>query len=564
MPTKHINEVMENEILAKDIYMNDQLVIARDTVLTERLLKLLKKRNIKKILVKDSEEKEEFVAVEEEISVQSSQVQPSHILSRHIDEHYRAVFFEVFEQVASEQRYGKIIHNLEDFDFIMNLFIKLHNDYHFIDKLYKLKGIDHYSYVHSFDVFVMGTLFAKTQGVSDLESVALGYLLHDIGKLHIPSSLLKSGRKLSYDEFKKMQTHTIAGDSILKSLGQRHIAHFAKSHHERMDGSGYPENLTEEVLSLPLRILQLVDVYSALTLKRSYKEAIHASEALEILYREVHKYDKDLLDEFVEFINIYPLHSTVLLSDNTFAVVEQVNGVVPMLPKVKRIDDIDGFDLPYDFKLTISKMINYKTRTFQEIFQVFAHNLIIGNKERMKDEYVKLIDGLRLEEIYTQVFIPIYRIIELLHKEKKINGALYRKRNAALIELLEDIEIHLIKETHYDATTLFVLKEGAGPTVHLKIIIGLLHIERIFPILAEGQITTEKIRELVQNRNVESVCFIQPTTIQLPEHIHSLETTKIRRISQKEILALIDFIATTEKQSIKVYDRLFSKHSNAR
>lgn len=556
---KHINELLVNDILALDIYSGNRLVIAKDTVLNERMIQLLKKHGIKEIFIKELGKEDNVVTVEKDNTVQLSQVQPSTILSWHIDEHYRSLFFEVFDQVGSEQRYGEVACCLEGFEYIMKLFIKLHNEYHFIDKLYKLKEVDHYSYIHSFDVFVLGTLFAKTQGVSDLDMIALGYLFHDIGKLYIPSALLKSERKLSYEEFKEMQTHTTIGCSILNSLGQQHLSHFAKSHHERMDGSGYPEKLKGEMISLPLSILQVVDVYSALTLKRPYKDAIHASEALEILYRESHKYDKNLLGRFVEFIGIYPLNSTVLLSDNTFAVVEQVNEVVPMLPKVKRIDDSDSFDLPNDFKLTISKMLNYKTRTCQDIFKAFANNLIIGNVERMKVEYMKLIDGMKLEEIYIQVFIPICQILDVLYREKKINEALYQKRNEMLIELLQDIENQLIKEMNYRATTMFVLDEDVRLSGYLKIMIGLLHTERILTIIAEDQISIERVHRLVQNHNVESICFIQSTIVQTVDRIHSLQTTKVGQFLQKDIEKLMKSIASTGKQPIKVYDHLFSE-----
>ncbi|MFJ7935003.1 HD domain-containing phosphohydrolase [Sporosarcina sp. NPDC096371] len=551
--TKHINEVSVNEILALDIYMNDHLVIAKDTILTDRMLAQLRRRRIREIPIKDMQMEQEDVILDEAISF----IPPKEV-SRQIDEQYKKVFWDAFEHVRSEQRYGHIAHNKDEFDFIMNLFIKMHNENNFIDKLYRLKEVDHYSFIHSFDVFVLGALFAKSRGVTDLESVALGYLFHDIGKLYVPSKLLKSERKLSHDEFKTMKTHATAGYNILNSLGQQHIAEFAKSHHERMDGSGYPEQLTGEDMSIPLKILHLVDVYSALTLSRPYKKAIHASEALEILYRERHKFDPELLSEFVEFINIYPLNSTVLLSDNSFAVIEQVNGGVPMLPKVKRLHSAKGFDLPNDFKLTIFKMINYQTKTFKEIFKGFTHNLIVGNEQQMMKDYTKLTDGMQLEEIYFQVFVPLYRIFDLLYEENKIDHALYHKCNATLMQLLQDIEDHLIKDTHYRSTTLFVLQEAPQQSLELKIVMGLLHIERIFPVVVDQKLTAKKIRELVKNRTVESVCIVQTTNTGRSDDAYFFPSMKIRNLEQKDITALMESVADTSKHSVNIYEQLFS------
>ena len=97
---------------------------------------------------------------------------------------------------------------------------------------------------------------------------------------------------------------------ILHSFGQDQIAHFARSHHERMDGSGYPDRLSKRELSKELRILQIVDVYSALTLKRPYKDEVPAHEAIQILLRDGKKYDNELLLSLIDALAIYPSHST--------------------------------------------------------------------------------------------------------------------------------------------------------------------------------------------------------------------------------------------------------------
>nr|WP_283248116.1 HD domain-containing phosphohydrolase [Bacillus sp. FJAT-50079] len=176
----------------------------------------------------------------------------------------------------------------------------MHTKNNFINIIYALKYWSLDVFVHSFDTFILGTMLAKKHEIPNIESVALGYLFHDIGKLKVYRELLDKKTKLTYIEFEMIKQHTIEGETILQSFNQGHIAHFARSHHERINGSGYPDRLTKEELSTDLRILHIVDVYSALTLKRPYRDAISSREALQIMLRDQHLYDRDLLFSFIE------------------------------------------------------------------------------------------------------------------------------------------------------------------------------------------------------------------------------------------------------------------------
>jgi len=121
----------------------------------------------------------------------------------------------------------------------------------------------------------------------DLEELRLGCLLHDIGKVAVPDSILLKPGRLNTQETEVMRQHPIAGEQIcapLKSL--RPILPLIRHHHERMDGTGYPDRLYGGEIPLKARVLQVADVYDALINDRPYREALSSEEALEILHQE--------------------------------------------------------------------------------------------------------------------------------------------------------------------------------------------------------------------------------------------------------------------------------------
>ena len=121
----------------------------------------------------------------------------------------------------------------------------------------------------------------------ELEDLRLGCLLHDIGKVAIPDRILLKPQRLSAEETEIMRQHPVTGEKIcapLKSL--RRILPIIRHHHERMDGSGYPDGLRGEEIPLQARIVQIADVYDALIKDRPYRAALSSEEALEILRRE--------------------------------------------------------------------------------------------------------------------------------------------------------------------------------------------------------------------------------------------------------------------------------------
>lgn len=121
-------------------------------------------------------------------------------------------------------------------------------------------------------------------GLSDLK---LGALLHDIGNIGIPDSILLKPTGLSAWEFDEMKLHCIIGESICRPIGMLAPALcMIRSHHEKLDGSGYPDALHGNDISLAVRILSVTDVYDTLRSERAYRDAFTHEKAIEILRAE--------------------------------------------------------------------------------------------------------------------------------------------------------------------------------------------------------------------------------------------------------------------------------------
>ena len=143
-------------------------------------------------------------------------------------------------------------------------------------------------------------------GISEeqLHQIHLGTLLHDIGKIGIPDSILLKDGSLSDQEREVMMTHSALGKRILKPLGlSPTVIDITYYHHERWDGSGYPDGLTGENIPLTARIFAIIDVWDALTSDRPYRKAWSMDEALSYITEHAGKhFDPDIVQKFLIII----------------------------------------------------------------------------------------------------------------------------------------------------------------------------------------------------------------------------------------------------------------------
>ena len=144
---------------------------------------------------------------------------------------------------------------------------------------------------------------AKTLGLSEDVRVALrrGGLIHDIGKLAVPEHILLKPGPLTPEERKIMENHTVVGERICAPLKSfRNVLPIIRHHHEKQDGSGYPDGLKGDQVPLGARILQITDIFDALTTDRPYRQALPRVKAFSIMHEEVRRgwWDAAILKEF--------------------------------------------------------------------------------------------------------------------------------------------------------------------------------------------------------------------------------------------------------------------------
>ena len=162
---------------------------------------------------------------------------------------------------------------------------------------------DRYTSGHSQRVARYAVEMGEMLGVDEkrLETLRLGALLHDIGKVAVPDSVLLKPGPLDEEEFELMKRHPMAGDKVLSAIpGLRDVADVARSHHEKWDGSGYPLQVAGDAIPLEGRIVAIADAYDAMVTKRSYKKAMPLNQALVILEKDSGShFDPSLVQIFV-------------------------------------------------------------------------------------------------------------------------------------------------------------------------------------------------------------------------------------------------------------------------
>lgn len=203
---------------------------------------------------------------------------------------------------------------------------------------------DNYIYQHSFQVSTYAIAIAKEMNysVEEIRQIALGSLLHDVGKMLVPQDILLKPGRLTEDEFREIRKHTTDGFDVLRNVHSISllIAHCAFQHHERLDGSGYPRGLIDFEIHPYAKIIAVADVFDAVTSNRVYKMKMLPSQAIAIL--EAGKgtlYDAKVVHALSQIIAHYPNGTTVVLSNGSRGIISKQNKHEPKRPWIRIFEE---------------------------------------------------------------------------------------------------------------------------------------------------------------------------------------------------------------------------------
>lgn len=332
----------------------DRTLIARGTRLDDYLIESMKKLGIGGVYIQEGEEDPESEQAEENLPP----IVRNHIAKMRTPDPSKVKLSESVKQRVSEGvQYLYNNSSSENFTNTTNSITKdlmkaiNDNDAIAVD-INALKTSDEYTFKHSVDVATMSMIIAKKQGLSseDIYSIGIAGLLHDMGKSKIPLEVLNKPAKLTDEEFAIMKQHTVLGYEILKEKKNfsQAIALAVLQHHEKMNGRGYPMGVSSEKICPYAKILSVADVYDALVTARPYKKAFSQRTAVEMIMSMTDELDITAMKSFFASVILYPVDSTVELSNGESARVVKNNAGSVLRPVVVGLSSGKIYDLAND------------------------------------------------------------------------------------------------------------------------------------------------------------------------------------------------------------------------
>ena len=323
-------------ILGKSIY-NERgtILVSEGATLTQAIINRLVGLNIRFVYIKD-ERTEDIVpasSISDQLRLDAIQTIESTFAKIHRNDKLQNSI--VVEKAAI--RFTQLIRSIMD---------SLRDNHELLSLLADVFVYDNYVFNHSLNV----ALYSIAVGMElklpgqQLETLGMGAILHDVGKMFIPFEILGKSGKLTEEEYEMVKMHPEYGFKMLKNIHtvSLHVAHCAYQHHERLDGSGYPRGLKRDEIHDLGKIIAVADVFDAVTSNRVYRSAMLPHEGLEILYAGAgHKFEIPIVEAFRKAVAIYPNGLSVVLNDGRKGVVASQNVGIGDRPIIRILEEAD-------------------------------------------------------------------------------------------------------------------------------------------------------------------------------------------------------------------------------
>ncbi|MEE8119666.1 MAG: HD-GYP domain-containing protein [Gammaproteobacteria bacterium] len=251
------------------------------------------------------------------------------------------------EQLFQDVRLGVSVNTEQAKVLVSEIVAKVAEDVDTMLWMTQLKNAHEYTQQHCMNVSVLAVAFGAHLGYPDeqLQIIGLGALLHDIGKMKVPKEILDKPGKLTPEEFEIMKRHPAEGYELMKESGQvpAGALQIIRFHHERISGKGYPDGLAGDQISTAVLLSAICDVYDAITSDRVYHHGIPAHEGLNAMYQLApNDFGKELMQEFIRCIGIYPVGSMVELKSGGVGIVLTNDPSNKLRPVVMLLRDPKG------------------------------------------------------------------------------------------------------------------------------------------------------------------------------------------------------------------------------
>ncbi|MGC5324861.1 HD-GYP domain-containing protein [Brevibacillus sp. SYSU BS000544] len=363
MPHSKVDLSLVGKLLADDVYnRNGLLLLSRGSLLNHSDVFLLQAHGIDEVSLDVITELKVLGPVGNESLDEPFHVQIKKLLAHTPEASQR--YSEAMERTKS--LFGKItevyIPPLEQFtDAFFPLLDQVLKQTGIFHPLYLVEGSEDYTYRHSINVGILCALIAKLMKRTRDEIILLGQagLLHDVGKMLIPQEILMKPGKLTEEEFNLMKLHTTYGFKLLQQMEGTHdlLAQVALLHHERRDGSGYPEGRSGVFIPIEAQIVAVADTFDAICSDRIYKTRRSPYEAAQILWKATCRgqLNVEIVTRFINYIALLYVGRRAILSNGDIVEVVLIHTDEPMRPLVRKNEQY--IDLRKYRGVSIEKMI---------------------------------------------------------------------------------------------------------------------------------------------------------------------------------------------------------------